>query len=78
MSNLFNFFKAFKIIKLKQDYLRFILKYSSTIQPKSLYIGRGVSNFYGTKIEIWKGFGLVDSTEKKRFGKSEKLPFKTV
>ena len=24
-----------------------------------------MSNFYGTKIEIWDGFGPVDNTEKK-------------
>ena len=31
---------------------------------KSLYISCGVSNFYGTVIEIWAGFGPVGSTEK--------------
>ena len=33
--------------------------------PKSLCISRPVSNFYGTEIEIWAGFGPVGSTEKK-------------
>ena len=29
------------------------------LQPKSLYISNGVSNFNGTGIEIWAGFGPV-------------------
>ena len=33
--------------------------------PKSLYISRAVSNFYGAEIEIWAGFGSVGITEKK-------------
>ena len=33
--------------------------------PKSLYISCAMSNFYGTEIEIWAGFGLVGNTEKK-------------
>ena len=32
---------------------------------KSLYISQAVSNFYGTEIEIWAGFGPVGITEKK-------------
>ena len=32
--------------------------------PKSLYISRAVSNFYGIEIEIWAGFGTARSTEK--------------
>ena len=32
---------------------------------KSLYISNAVSNFYGTGIEIWAGFGQVGNTEKK-------------
>ena len=32
--------------------------------PKSLYISRAVSNFYGTEIKIWAGFGPVGNTEK--------------
>ena len=32
---------------------------------KSLYISHVVSIFYGTKIEVWVGFGPVGSTEKK-------------
>ena len=35
------------------------------LNTKSLYISRAVSNFYGTEIEIWAGFGPVGSTEKK-------------
>ena len=32
---------------------------------KSLYISPEVSNFYGTGIKIWAGFGPVGNTEKK-------------
>ena len=32
--------------------------------PKSICISRAVSNFYGTEIEIWAGFGPVGNTEK--------------
>ena len=32
--------------------------------PKSLSISCAVSNFYGTEIEIWAGFGPVGITEK--------------
>jgi hypothetical protein len=32
-----------------------------------------VSNFYGTKIEIWAGFGPVGSSEKKNCGDYEQL-----
>ena len=28
-------------------------------RAKSLYISRAVSNYYGTEIEIWAGFGPV-------------------
>ena len=35
------------------------------IQAKSLYISRAESNFHGTEIEIWAGFGPVGNTEKK-------------
>ena len=35
---------------------------------KSLYISHAVSNFYGTGIEIWAGFGPVGNTEKKSWG----------
>ena len=33
-------------------------------RPKSLYISRAVSNFYGTEIKIWTGFGPVCNTKK--------------
>ena len=33
--------------------------------PKSLNISCAVSNFNGTEIEIWAGFGWVGNTEKK-------------
>ena len=36
----------------------------SLSQLRSLYLSRAVSNFYGTEIEIWAGFGPVGSTEK--------------
>ena len=35
--------------------------------PKSLYISQEVSNFNGTEIEIWAGFGQVGNTEKKNW-----------
>ena len=35
-----------------------------TMHTKSLYISRAVSNFYGTEIEIWAGFGPVGNNEK--------------
>ena len=35
------------------------------MSDQSLYISNVVSNFYGTEIEIWAGFGPVGSTEKK-------------
>ena len=34
-------------------------------QAKLLYISRAVSNFYGTKIEIWAGFGWLAILKKK-------------
>ena len=37
----------------------------SVAHTKSLYISHAVSNFYGTEMEIWAGFGPVDITEKK-------------
>ena len=30
---------------------------------KVMYISRAVSNFYGTEIKIWAGFGPVANTE---------------
>ena len=36
--------------------------------PKSLYISPAVTNFYGTEIEIFAGFGPVGNTEKKILG----------
>ena len=32
--------------------------------PKSLYISWVLSNFYGTEIKIWAGFGPIGNTEK--------------
>ena len=32
------------------------------LASKSLYISRTMSNFYGTLLEIWAGFGQVGST----------------
>ena len=37
--------------------------FGAFIQAMSLYISYSESNFYGTKIEIWAGFGPVDNTE---------------
>ena len=34
-----------------------------SIQAKSLYISHAVSNFHGTEIDIWAGFGPVGNTE---------------
>jgi hypothetical protein len=35
------------------------------VENKSLYISREGRHFYGTKNEIWAGFGSVGNTEKK-------------
>ena len=37
----------------------------SYLNSNSLYISHAASNFYGTEIEIWAGFGPFGSTEKK-------------
>ena len=34
-------------------------------ESKSLYISHAVSNFYGTKLEMWAGFGPVRNVLKK-------------
>ena len=36
---------------------------------KVIYISCTVSNFYGTEIDIWAGFGPVGHTEKKNWGR---------
>ena len=41
--------------------------------PKSLYISRAVSNFYGTEIKIWAGFGADGNTERKIWTNYEQL-----
>ena len=41
--------------------------------PKSLYISPAVTNFYGTEIEIFAGFGPVGNTEKKIWADYEQL-----
>ena len=41
--------------------------------PKSLYISRAVSKFYGTEIEIWAVFGPDGNTEKKIVADYEQL-----
>ena len=41
---------------------------SQQVLPKSIYISCAVSNFYGTEIEIWAGFGPVGNTEKRIWG----------
>ena len=43
------------------------------MEPKSLYLSCAVSNFYGTEIEIWAGFGPVGNTEKKIWADYEQL-----
>ena len=35
----------------------------------SLYRRPTVGDFYGTRIEIWAGFGLIGNTEKKGLGR---------
>ena len=37
------------------------------LHPKSLHISHTVSNFYGTEIEIWAGFGPIMSNFWERF-----------
>ena len=44
-----------------------------TLQPKSLYISRVVSYFYGTEIQIWAGFGPIGNTEKRNWADYEQL-----
>jgi hypothetical protein len=44
-----------------------------TMHTKSLYISRAVSNFYGTEIEIWAGFGPVGNNEKENWADYEQL-----
>jgi hypothetical protein len=39
--------------------------------PTSISCGESI--FHGTNIEIWAGYGLVDNTEKKRFGPNEQI-----
>ena len=38
---------------------------STVIEPKSLERSPAVGDFYGTRIEIWAGFGPIGSTEKR-------------
>ena len=40
----------------------------AAFHPKSLYISHPESNFDGTEIQIWAGFGPVGNTEKKNLG----------
>ena len=47
---------------LEMETLWELIANSVVMQAKSLYISRAVSNFYGTEIEIWAGYGLVGST----------------
>ena len=37
------------------------------VQANPLYISRAMSNFYGTEIKIWYGFGPVGNTKKGNF-----------
>ena len=43
------------------------------MSPKSLYISPGMSNLYGTEIEIWAGFEADDNTEKKFWAANEQV-----
>ena len=52
---------------LEMETLWELIANSVVMQAKSLYISHAVSNFYGTGIEIWAGFGPVGNTEKKSF-----------
>ena len=47
--------------------------YVPLLLPKSLYISRAVSNFYGTEMKIWAGFGPIGNTEKKIGANLEQL-----
>ena len=49
---------------LEMETLWELIANSVVMQAKSLYISRAVSNFYGTEIEIWAGFGPAGGTEK--------------
>ena len=66
------FFKeAFTYVNITPSPLQPVLldgspsKVSRGNQNHYMYISYTVSNFYGTEIEIWAGFGPVGSTEKK-------------
>ena len=56
----------FKYGPVKQLILNYN-KRNIELKPKSLYISHEVSNFYGTEIEIWSGFG-PDGNTGKNFG----------
>ena len=43
--------------------LYIVMNFQVRLKPKSLYISCALSNFYGTEIKIWAGFGPVGSTE---------------
>ena len=58
---------------LEMETLWELIANSVVMQAKSLYISRAVSNFYGTEIEIWAGFGPVGNTEKKIVADYEQL-----
>ena len=50
---------------VKSYALYVVVIYLYMVQTKSSYISRAESNFYGTEIEIWAGFGPIGNTEKK-------------
>ena len=52
---------------------RIVYIFSHPQQGKSLYISPAVSNFNGTEIEVWAGFGPDGSTEKNCLGDYEQL-----
>ena len=49
------------------------LKIEQILETKSLHISHAVSNYYGTEMEIWAGFGPIGKTEKKIWADYEQL-----
>ena len=58
---------------LEMETLWELIANSVVMQAKSLNISHAVSNFYGTEIQIWAGFGPVGNTEKKIVADYEQL-----
>ena len=49
------------------------LKIEQILETKSLHISHAESNYYGTEMEIWAGFGPIGNTEKKIWADYEQL-----